>query len=72
MFWEIEVRRDGQHLFTTSPNSAPSIVKARMLYKVLRERFPHMGGFEVKAYEVLPGRKPVNLYEGGPDALQRD
>lgn len=47
LYWEINVSRDGEHMFATADRSATYGEKAQQLYTEIRKRFPESEGFKV-------------------------
>lgn len=55
MHYEVNVSRNGIHVFATHERSLVSLEKARAVRDLLREKFPQSEGYEVQLYrkEVL-------------------
>lgn len=47
MYYEINVSKEGQHLFATAKRSIISAIQARVVYYEINVRFPAAEGFKI-------------------------
>ena len=52
MHFEINVSKNGKHLFATAPRSLTTMSELRSLYSLLRLRFPSEEGYECQAHRI--------------------
>lgn len=56
--YEINVAKDGYHLFATAERSLVTESKAKELVALMREKFPESEGYDVTcSYTAVVGRK---------------
>ena len=64
-YFEINVSKNGKHLFATSPYSLPahSDKSAIVLYELFRDKFPENEGFEIRVTKwVCRGQIIIGKY----------
>lgn len=51
MYYEINVSKDGQHLFATHERSVTNTWKLKALIDIFQEKFPESEGYKLKIVE---------------------
>lgn len=47
MYYEINVSKDGKHLFATAERSITNNLKAEKVYNLFKEKFPESDGYKI-------------------------
>jgi hypothetical protein len=47
MWYEINVSKDGKHLFATSERSITDIITAKNMYQLFESKFPESEGYKI-------------------------
>lgn len=65
MYYEINVSKNGQHLFATAERSVTNNLKAKEVYNLFKEKFPESEGYEISVTRWEKVGKSVDMNEEG-------
>ena len=61
-YYELNVAKDGKHLFATAERSAVNFSKAEELVRLFRKKFPNSEGYEISVtYWKCEGHQIKNI-----------
>lgn len=63
MYYEINVSKNGQHLFATAERSVTNNLKAKEVYNLFKEKFPESEGYEISVTRWEKVGKPIDMNE---------
>lgn len=63
MYYEINVSKNGQHLFATAERSITAIWKAEEVYNLFKKKFPESEGYEISVTRWDKVGKSVDMNE---------
>ena len=61
MYYEINVSKNGRHLFATAERSITSFTQAEGMYMLFKEKFPENGGYKIDVTYWEKVGKPINM-----------
>lgn len=61
MYYEINVSKNGRHLFATAERSVTSFTQAEGMYMLFKEKFPENEGYKIDVTYWEKVGKPVNM-----------
>lgn len=61
MYYEINVSKNGQHLFATAERSVTSFTQAERMYMLFKEKFPENEGYKIDVTYWEKTGKSVNM-----------
>lgn len=63
MYYEINVSKNGRHLFATAERSITNFTQAEGMYILFKEKFPESEGYEISVTRWDKVGKPINMNE---------
>ena len=63
MYYEINVSKDGKHLFATAERSITVSWEAEKMYNLFKEKFPESEGYKIDVTRWEKVGKSVNMEE---------
>lgn len=61
MYYEINISLNGQHFFATSNRSITDSHKLKIVYGVLKEKFPNDDGYKITVTRYETVGKPIDM-----------
>ena len=61
MYYEINVSKNGRHLFATAERSITSLTQAEGMYMLFKEKFPESEGYEISVTEWNKVGHPIDM-----------